>query len=112
MKKLVYVASPYSGLCPSEALELAVQASREVKEAGGIPVNPILCFDGVYDECCERDEVLEAGLELLKCCDCIYVNKVNGYWEDSEGIKEELAEAKRKGLKEVVRFTTLVYKDR
>lgn len=112
MKKMVYVASPVRGLCSSKAFELATDASREVKEAGGIPINPILCFDGVFDECTERDEVLEAGIKLLKRCDCIYVNKENGYWEDSEGIKEELAEAKKLGLKEVVRFTTLVYKDR
>lgn len=110
MRKLVYVASPYSGLDQAKAFELAVEASREIKEAGFVPVNPIMLFDGIYNEDTEREAALKAGLKVLESCDYIYINKINGYWEDSEGIKAELEMARKKGIYEIEWQKNLIVK--
>lgn len=99
--KLVYIASPLSGLNEETAFKMAIEASVKIKEAGFVPVSPILMFDGVFDEETERENVLKSGLEVLGKCDYIYVNKENGYWEESAGIKRELEFAKSKGVFEI-----------
>lgn len=105
MKTFCYVASPYGSV--KRALEpmdwvsitraYALKGAKHAKMMGYLPISPILCFDGVYDEESERLEVLADGLELLRNCQSILEVKTP-YSKDSSGMKEELALAKSLGL--------------
>lgn len=110
MKKLVYIASPFKALAKEKnieevalfdkAIREAIKGARVVKNAGFIPLSPILNFAPLFDEEKERKEVLEAGLELLRCCDYIYVHKCKG-WESSRGIQKELRFAEKNCILEL-----------
>ena len=79
--RMVYVATPYAGLSgvsekkrPFLARYIAKNACIRVREAGYIPISPVLAFSGVFSEE-QRDEVLKAGLELLSHCSYVYFSK-------------------------------------
>ncbi|PAF49594.1 hypothetical protein BKH41_02715 [Helicobacter sp. 12S02232-10] len=105
MRTFCYVASPYASvrraLEPMDWVSIvrgyALKGARHAKMMGFIPISPILCFDGVYNEESERLEVLADGLEFLRNCQSIIEIKTP-YSNNSEGMKKELALAKSLGL--------------
>ncbi|EAK6881524.1 DUF4406 domain-containing protein [Campylobacter jejuni] len=105
---LVYIASPYKALAVREsqrkaqAISIAQQECLKVlRECEGFtPISPILQFS-YLDEGKHREEALQMGLELLKACDYIYLSKHKDA-KYSQGMQEELALAKKLGIKELV----------
>ncbi|EAK3351923.1 hypothetical protein CXE88_08805, partial [Campylobacter coli] len=53
------------------------------------------------DEGKHREEALKMGLELLKACDYIYISTHKDA-KYSQGMQEELALAKKLGIKELI----------
>jgi hypothetical protein len=108
-KKIVFVASPvraiyervmYQDDAHRTILLLARKGCEKVKAAGHIPLSPVLCYDGVFDENSERFLVTEACFTLLAKCDEIYVVP-NTASKHSKGIAKELELAKKLGITEV-----------
>ncbi|EOI1737795.1 TPA: hypothetical protein SCQ14_001118 [Campylobacter jejuni] len=105
---LVYIASPYKGLAVQEsrlkslAISVAEQECLKIMREceGFVPVSPILQFS-YLDENKHRDKALQMGLELLKASDYIYLSKHKDA-KYSQGMQEELALAKKLGIKELV----------
>lgn len=97
MKKLIYVCSPLRGDSTGDnvrptALANMIKAEKHCKDvlvAGHIPIAPHVMFSGIlHDENPnERQTALEAGLELVRRCDELWVFG-GGYI--SEGMAEEL----------------------
>lgn len=103
MSKLVYIASPFSKIPDKEfAVLLAQKACDEVAKMGFYPVSPVLLWGGRISEkdMDERIKNLEAGLELLKACAYIYVEK-SKYSLESDGVRAELNKAIELGIKEL-----------
>ncbi|TEY01258.1 DUF4406 domain-containing protein [Campylobacter sp. US33a] len=105
---LVYVASPYAGLAVREnqrkvqAISIAQQECLKIMRecADFTPISPILQFS-YLDEEKHREIALKMGRKLLKACEYIYVSTHKDA-KHSKGIQEELALAKRLGIKELV----------
>ncbi|EAL4043964.1 hypothetical protein CX025_08060 [Campylobacter jejuni] len=105
---LVYVASPYKALVVREsqrkaqAISVAQQECLKIMREceGFVPVSPILQFS-YLDENKHRDKALQMGLELLKASDYIYISTHKDA-KYSQGMQEELALAKKLGIKELV----------
>ena len=101
--RLVYVATPYAGIrCGDSirdiaALKIARAECKKVKEAGFIPISPILAWNGVYSEDRDRDELLRAGLELMIACSYVYFSN-HPDSEYSVGMKLEREYANEIGL--------------
>ncbi|MBF7060514.1 hypothetical protein IY972_06340 [Campylobacter volucris] len=104
---IVYIASPYKALAVREsqrkaqAISIATQECLKImRECEGFtPISPILQFS-YLDEEKHREIALKMGLELLKASDYIYMST----HEDakySQGMQEELALAKKLGIKEL-----------
>lgn len=104
--RLVYVATPYAGLRCSEenrtkiAKEVALKECKRVKEAGYIPVSPILMWGELFDENSDRKTLLTAGLELLSVCSYVYFSShpSSAY---SAGMRAEREYAKELGISEI-----------
>ncbi|EHY1141185.1 DUF4406 domain-containing protein [Campylobacter jejuni] len=105
---IVYIASPYKALAVRESQRKAYAMSVAQQEClkvlreyeGFTPVSPLLQFS-YLDENKHRDKALQMGLELLKACDYIYLSKHKDA-KYSQGMQEELALAKKLGIKELV----------
>ncbi|EAJ4279653.1 hypothetical protein DLR93_06385 [Campylobacter coli] len=105
---IVYIASPYKALAVREsqrkaqAISVAQQECLKImRECEGFtPVSPILQFS-YLDENKHRDKALQMGLELLKASDYIYMSNHKDA-KCSKGMQEELALAKKLGIKELV----------
>jgi hypothetical protein len=108
-QKLVYVASPvravfdriiYLDEAQKMVITIATNGCRAVRNAGHIPISPVLMFNGVYDEYKDRKAIDAACEAILKLCDEIHVEH-SVYTKFSAGIKTELILAKKYGLTEV-----------
>ena len=103
--RLVYVASPYAAFKSGKvnadfmACMVARDECRKVKEAGYIPLSPVLAFSGVFSEE-QRDEVLKAGLEMLSHCSYVYFSK-HPASEFSKGMDIEREYARELGISEL-----------
>ncbi|WP_141091282.1 DUF4406 domain-containing protein [Campylobacter concisus] len=103
--RLVYVASPYAAFKSGKvnadfmACMVARDECRKVKEAGYIPLSPVLAFSGVFSEE-QRDEVLKAGLEMLGHCSYVYFSK-HPASEFSKGMDIEREYARELGISEL-----------
>lgn len=103
---LVYVASPYAGLCVNEASRksLALEVARKeclklTKESEAIvPVSPVLLFSTLFDEKSERGRILQMCKELLKTCDYIYLSTHKDA-ENSKGMAMEALLAQELGIR-------------
>lgn len=101
IEKLVYVASPYAAIsCARDeeqrrlyAKKIAIKACRDVKNAGYLPISPVLALCDIYNDKEDRDEVMKICKCMLEGCSYIYVAN-SAYSKASKGIKEELYFAK------------------
>ena len=104
--RMVYVATPYTGLNVSDinrpfaAKKLAIAECRKVIKAGYIPISPVLAFGEVFDESVDRDKAVNAGLELLSHCSYIYFS-THADAARSQGMKIEREYANELGLTEL-----------
>lgn len=104
--RLVYVASPYAALrCREEdrnylARKIAVKECKRVIKAGYIPISPVLMFSELFDEKTQRQEVIKAGLELLRGCAYVYFS-LHPDARFSEGMKKEREYARELGTTEL-----------
>ena len=89
MKKVVYIASAYSGSIENN-VELTRAYSRFAVSEGAFPLNPILNLHGVLDETDSRETALAIDLELLHRCDELWV-----FGTPTKGMKREIAEAEK-----------------
>lgn len=92
---LVYICSPYRGAVERN-VEYARQLTRTALESRLIPVVPHLYLTQVLDDerLQERQQGMEAGLELLKHCKYILIGCKYGI---SSGMKAEIREAQKLG---------------
>ena len=89
MKKVVYIASAYSGNI-ADNVELTKAYSRYAVTEGAYPLNPILNLHGVLDEGSDRETALRIDLALLHRCDELWV-----FGTPTKGMKREIAEAEK-----------------
>lgn len=87
----VYISGKMTGLTKKHYSENFSKAERLLTSKGCEVVNPC-AIDGLPFS---REEYLKIDLLLIYFCDAIYMLK---NWEDSEGAKKELEEAKDLGL--------------
>ena len=106
--RMVYVATPYAGLSgvsetnrPSLARYIAKNVCARVREAGYIPISPVLAFSDIFDEQKDRECVLDAGLELLSHCSYVYVYDLHPDAFNSEGMRKEREYARELGISEL-----------
>lgn len=108
-QKLIYVASPVRAIservlyvddAQREIIETAKKAARAVKNAGHIPISPVLIWFDVYDDYREREQLMTNCKLLLELCDEIYVAK-SPYSKFSDGIKQERIWSQELGMLEV-----------
>lgn len=98
--KKAYICSPYRA-ADSEQLDrnitYAQELTRQAVEAGFAPITPHLYMTQCLneDDPKERGKGMAAGLELLKCCDCIVMGKRYGI---SDGMATELMTADFAGI--------------
>jgi len=72
LDKLVYVCSPYAGDIVGNT-ERAKGYSRQVVDAGFVPVTPHLLYPQFIDEATEREKGLFCGMALLEMCAEVWV---------------------------------------
>ena len=92
--KLVYICSRYSGDTVGNATK-AVRYSRFAVNEGVVPIAPHLLLPLYMDEATERAKAMEMDLVILGRCDELWV--FGREW--SEGMKAEIAEAVRRGMR-------------
>ncbi|WP_169976038.1 DUF4406 domain-containing protein [Campylobacter sp. RM16191] len=103
----VYVATPYGALRCSDnmrdylAQNIAKEECAKIKRAGYEPVSAVLELAGKFSEDTQRDEALEAGIELLESCDHIYMS-THPDSKNSKGMSAELDRARELGISELV----------
>jgi len=94
--KLVYIASPYAGDIEYN-IKMAKKYCRYAMECGYTPVAVHLLYPTFLDDSnpAERAIGIKMGLRVLAACEELWVcgNRV------SEGMKMEIAEAKKLGIK-------------
>ena len=90
---LVYVCSPFRGDTRNN-IEKAKSYSRFVVDHGAIPLTPHLLLPQFMDEATERELAMEMDLFFLTKCDQLWAFGT----ERSDGMKAEMAEAKRLGI--------------
>jgi len=99
--KLVYIASPYAGDIAHNT-RMAIEYCRCAAHSGVVPLAPHLLLPRFLSEANpqERELGIEMGLRLLAVCSELWVfgDRI------SEGMRREIAEAERLGLK-------IVYQD-
>lgn len=98
MRKKVFICSPFRGDMEGNARKAAGYC-RTAWEEGVLPVAPHLLFPQFLNEGieAERQAGLAMGLELLLCCDEVWV-----FGEATEGMASEIAFAVEHGVE--VRF--------
>lgn len=106
---LVYLASPYTSKDPNATNSELVQAHRAEQVsavAAALSVHGINIYCPIaHGHAMNRYASIgpgwkyweKLGLRMLKCCDQLWVLMLPG-WEDSEGVKAEIAEAERLGI--------------
>lgn len=92
--KLVYICSRYSGDTAGNTAK-AVRYSRYAVDEGVVPIAPHLLLPLYMDEGKERAKAMEMDLVILGRCDELWV--FGSEW--SEGMKAEIREAGRRGMK-------------
>lgn len=98
MQKKVFICSPFRGDMEGNAKKAAAY-SRMACEKGYLPIAPHLLFPQFLQEGIEAERKLgiKMGLELLLCCDEVWV-----FGEATEGMTMEIAFATKNGKK--IRF--------
>ncbi len=96
----VFISSPYASLSVEAARAEARFVAKKVASMGYVPVSPVLCFDGVYEEATQREEALKASLELLESCDYICFSK-HFFADSSKGMDMERLHALKEGVPEL-----------
>lgn len=93
MQKKVFICSPFRGDMEGNAKK-AVAYSRMACEKGYLPIAPHLLFPQFLQEGIEAERKLgiKMGLELLLCCDEVWV-----FGEATEGMAVEIAFATKNG---------------
>lgn len=91
----VYISGKISGLSFEEAFKNFEDAEKEVKEMGGIAINPMKLD---HKENADWYDFMEKDLAALLRCDGIYMLK---NWGDSKGARCEYFLAKSLDLKVV-----------
>lgn len=89
----VYISGKITGLPIDEAKYKFAKAEESVREFGGIPINPMEKVP--YNEDWTWKDYMIADINLLMCCDAIYM--LNN-WQDSKGAKLEFIIATELGL--------------
>lgn len=99
MKELVYICSPLRGDV-LENQQRAKEFCRLALRAGCIPIAPHIYFTQFLndDNPEEREQGIEAGLQLLKLCSEIWVF-LPPCRKPSQGMEQEIDLAKRSGIK-------------
>ncbi len=94
MRKKVFICSPFRGDMEGNARKAAGYC-RAACERGFLPVAPHLLFPQFLNEGieAERQAGLAMGLELLLCCDEVWV-----FGEATEGMASEIAFAAEHGI--------------
>ena len=92
-RKKVFICSPFRGDMEGNARKAAAY-SRMACEEGYLPIAPHLLFPQFLNEGvgAERQLGISMGLELLLCCDEIWV-----FGEATEGMQTEIAFATEQG---------------
>ena len=90
---LVYVCSSFRGDTRNN-IKKAKSYSRFVVDHGAIPLTPHLLLPQFMDEATERELAMEMDLFFLSKCDQLWAFGT----ERSDGMKAEMAEAKRLGI--------------
>lgn len=93
MRKKVFICSPFRGDMEGNARK-ATGYCRMACEKGYLPIAPHLLFPQFLNEGveAERQTGLAMGLELLLCCDEVWV-----FGEATEGMASEIAFATERG---------------
>ena len=93
MQKKVFICSPFHGDMEGNAKKAAAY-SRMACEKGYLPIAPHLLFPQFLQEGIEAERKLgiKMGLELLLCCDEVWV-----FGEATEGMAVEIAFAMKNG---------------
>lgn len=93
MQKKVFICSPFRGDMEGNAKKAAAY-SRMACEKGYLPIAPHLLFPQFLQEGVEAERKLgiKMGLELLLCCDEVWV-----FGEATEGMSVEIAFATKNG---------------
>lgn len=89
--KLVYICHPFAA-DPAGNAERVRRICEELKHHG-VPLAPHLLLPGFIDEVTERDLALQHCMRLVAACD-----EVRAYGEPTEGMRLEIAEARRLGI--------------
>lgn len=98
MREKVFICSPFRGDMERNAKKAAAY-SRMACEQGYLPIAPHLLFPQFLNEGIEEERQIgiSMGLELLLCCDEVWV-----FGEATEGMRAEIAYAVGQGKK--IRF--------
>lgn len=104
MRKKVFICSPFRGDMEGNARKAAGYC-RTAWEEGVLPVAPHLLFPQFLNEGieAERQAGLAMGLELLLCCDEVWV-----FGEATEGMAAEIAYAAEQGKEIIFKETEAV----
>jgi len=105
MRKLIYLASPYSHADPQvlqTRCEAAQKATARLMREGHTVFSPIAHSHGVADFLPDNLRLdgnfwMEQDLPLLARCDEMAVLCLEG-WENSSGVKKEIAFASKRGI--------------
>ncbi|MHB8964094.1 MAG: DUF7768 domain-containing protein [Saccharofermentanales bacterium] len=96
MMKKVYICSPLRGDAAGNIQKAKEYSRYAIKECGVIPITPHIYFTAFLDDTSpqERELGIQAGLELLRDCDEVWV------FGDrlSEGMKQEIEFAHMNGI--------------
>jgi hypothetical protein len=90
--RTVFVSHPFSR-CPDRNRESVAVIARSLVNQGSLPVAPQIYLPQFINEATERDLALKLCLELVALSD-----EVRVYGEPSEGMRLEIAEARRLGI--------------
>jgi nucleoside 2-deoxyribosyltransferase len=105
MRKIIYLASPYSHT-DEQVLQArcraAQKAAARLMQDGNTVISPIAHSHGIADFLPDNlrldgDFWMEQDLPLLARCDEMAVLCLEG-WEDSKGLKREIAFASKRGI--------------
>lgn len=88
----VYISGKITGLDFDEAFKIFEDAEKEVREMGGVPVNPMKLDHKVN---ADWYDFMEKDIAALLRCDGIYMLK---NWGESRGARCEYSLAKELGL--------------
>ena len=105
MRKVIYLASPYSHLDPQVLqirCEAAQKASARLMREGNTVISPIAHSHGVADFLPDNLRLdgefwMEQDLPLLARCDEMAVLCLDG-WEKSNGVRREIEFASKRGI--------------